>query len=570
MSICIDKLPHECGTRHGLQVFADEETKKVDGFCFSCCTYVRHPYGDEKSADEVELPPQPSEEEIAERLEEIDSYPTVHVKERKLSATDLGKMGVKVSLSEYDGVTPTALYFPMTKDGENKGYYVKTLGDRSITFAVGDVKGADPFNWTNAVGSGAHTLIITEGLADAVAMEAIHRKHQVNKQFMPAIISLPNGVKSVKSLIPLVNDLSRFKKVVFAFDMDGPGRDAVTEAMKIYPKGVSCTLPAKDANDCIIKGKMKEAYDAIWAAAPPKNSRVVGLSSLIEEARTPPEWGDVRWPFPSLDEKMRGIRKGETIYIGAGVKMGKSELLNHMLVDFVKQGHKVFAAKPEEALVKTTKMVLGKVAGGVFHDPRVEFDLELYDAAAEEMIDENGEDKLYLLDLYQHLGWETLKQDITYAASKGCRIVFIDPITNLTNGVAASDANTALSGIAEDAAVMAKDLGLTIFFFCHLKAPDGFVGEKQREKKYEEGTYVGLGSCPHEMGGTIHSNQFAGSRAMMRSCNLMLGLEGNKDPNLPDEIRNTRWLNILEDREFGNTGRTQIYWNPNTQLFKEC
>ena len=49
----------------------------------------------------------------------------------------------------------------------------------------------------------------------------------------------------------------------------------------------------------------------------------------------------------------------------------------------------------------------------------------------------------------------------------------------------------------------------------------------------------------------------------------MIGLEGNKDPNVEPEARNIRWLNILEDREFGNSARVPLYWNRNTTLFKE-
>jgi len=65
------------------------------------------------------------------------------------------------------------------------------------------------------------------------------------------------------------------------------------------------------------------------------------------------------------------------------------------------------------------------------------------------------------------------------------------------------------------------------------------------------------------------SSQFAGSRAMARSCNLMLGLEGNRDPNLSPEERNVRTLVLLEDREFGQTGRYGLYWDSNTGLFNE-
>lgn len=151
----------------------------------------------------------------------------------------------------------------------------------------------------------------------------------------------------------------------------------------------------------------------------------------------------------------------------------------------------------------------------------------------------------------------------------GAKAVFIDPITNLTNGVNAADANTELQKIAQDLAAMALDLNIVVFIFCHLKAPDGNIAKEKREKYYRDGKYIGLGVCPHELGGDVVSSQFAGSRAMMRSCNMMLGLEGNKDEALDDNIKNIRNLVLLEDREFGETGRFPIFWSKNTTLFQE-
>ena len=49
----------------------------------------------------------------------------------------------------------------------------------------------------------------------------------------------------------------------------------------------------------------------------------------------------------------------------------------------------------------------------------------------------------------------------------------------------------------------------------------------------------------------------------------MIGIEGNKDPDLPDEERNIRHLVILEDREFGASARISLYWNKNNGLFTE-
>ena len=157
--------------------------------------------------------------------------------------------------------------------------------------------------------------------------------------------------------------------------------------------------------------------------------------------------------------------------------------------------------------------------------------------------------KLFLINLYQHLGWETLKADIRAAASDGCKAIFIDPITNLTNGMEAASANVKLQEITQELSAMALDLNIVIFIFCHLRNPDS--------------------GPPHERGGEVLSSQFAGSRAMARSCNLMFGLEGNRDPHLEQEERNIRTLVLLEDREFGEVGRFRLYWDMNTGLFRE-
>lgn len=201
-------------------------------------------------------------------------------------------------------------------------------------------------------------------------------------------------------------------------------------------------------------------------------------------------------------------------------------------------------AKPEESNIKTVKLIAGKLAGKIFHDPNIPFDEGAFDDAVVYL-----KDKLYLLNLYQHVGWDSLKADIREAAAEGCKAIFIDPITNLTNGMSAADANVKLQEIAQELSAMALDLNVVIFIFCHLRNPDS--------------------GPAHERGGEVLSSQFAGSRAMARSCNLMLGLEGNKDPALTKEERNIRTIVIIEDREFGETGRFKLYWDDTTGLFQE-
>lgn len=572
MGTCIDKLPHSCGTTKGLQVFADESTGVVNGYCFACNTFVPNPYGEEKTIDDVELPAPKTQAEIDAEMAEVSGFPVLDLPSRKLRASDLELFDVKIALSEEDGKTPYASYFPMEKDGQVTGYYVKTLGDRKFTWSIGDVKDCDPFGWSKALRSGAYRLIITEGLEDAVSVTKIYNRHMPEKdreQWMPAVISLKNGVNSVSGLAKHAKTISStFREVVLCFDNDEAGKAATLEALNILPNATTVELPEKDANDCVIKGAMKAAFNALrFNSTKPKNSRVVNLSELHEEAREPTPFGELTWPFPRMQDLLRGIRYGETIYIGSGVKMGKSELLNFLAAHFIQQ-HKVnvFMAKPEEQNKDTYKFVAGKIAGKKFNDPSVEFDYEAYDMAGQIL-----RDKLYAIDLYQHVDWDHLKQDIIYAAKvQQCKVVFIDPITNLTNGMDSGEANSKLQEIAQDLSALAKDLNVVIFVFCHLKASDGNLSKDARDAKYRKGQYYNLGNCPHEKGGDVNSNQFAGSRAMMRSCNLMIGLAGNKDSDLEENIRRMRWLSILEDRAFGNSEDVPIIYNLETTSYAEC
>jgi len=245
--------------------------------------------------------------------------------------------------------------------------------------------------------------------------------------------------------------------------------------------------------------------------------------------------------------------------------MGKSEILNSIASHFITEHEvKVFLAKPEESNKKSYKLMAGKVTGNIFHDPLVPFNEEKFEEAGKVL-----GDKLVMVDLYQHIGWETLREDIVTASNLGCKAIFIDPITNLTNGMNAADANTKLQEIAQDLSKMALDLDIVVFVFCHLKANEGNLSKDKRLSYYKDGKFIGLGMCPHELGGDVTSDKFAGSRSMMRSCNMMIGIEGNKDNELKTEIKNIRNLKLLEDREFGETGVFPIYWNPINQKYKE-
>lgn len=549
MKTTVEKLPHSCGSRDGLQVWVDENGK-YDGYCFSCKQFVANPY-EHHSPGHTPNVRFKSEEEIQRQMEEASSLPVRNLPSRKLKDTYLEYFGIKVGVSQMDGETPETVYFPYTnEDSELIGYKVRLLDPKRM-WAIGTTRDSAPFGWEQAKRAHGKKLFITEGEFDAVALFQILKEKNKTTQYAdnnPPVISLPAGVDSVtKCLGKYRSEIERyFKEIVLVFDQDAPGQTAIQEALKLFPHAqVVNTLPEKDLNDCLIKGRSKAAHDAlVFKASAPKNTRIINGKSLHEKAKKPPEWG-LPWPFPGINHVTRGIRTGETIYLGAGAKMGKSELVDQLAAYFIEAfGWKVFLVKPEQPNEESYKRILSKIARHNFVDPTVEFDEEAFDEAGEKV-----GDSLELLDLYQHVGWETLEKDIRAAAASGCKAVFIDPITNLTNGMDAATANTKLQEIAQNLSALALDLDVVIFIFCHLRNPDG--------------------GPDHSNGGKVLASQFAGSRAMARSCHLMLGLEGNKDPDLSEEERNIRHLVALENRVTGETGRWPLYWNKQTTVFKE-
>lgn len=550
MSKCIYRLPHSCGSSKGLQVFAKDDGG-VDGYCFSCKTYIADPYGEPRRAEDIPASAnvKTPEEEAAE-MAEISSYGVVDLPDRMLRASSLDYYGIKIGLSEQDGKTPSFHYYPYYKDGTLVSFKVRLIEGKRF-WSVGNQRDVDLFGWQQAVSSGARRLIITEGELDAVALHRILEMHGNAKYQPPAVVSLPHGAAAAgRDLAKLASKIRKhFKEISFCFDCDDDaGAMATEDACKVFPEATVITLPSKDANQCILDGNTKAAYSsAVFNASKHKNSRLVWGEDIHEEARTPTPRGELTWPWHGIDQATRGIRLGETIYIGAGVKMGKSELLNALAAHFIQQdGVKVLLAKPEEQNKTTYKMLANKIVSKVFTDPDRAFDYDAYDKAGEVL-----RSNLAMLNIYQDMNWETLKQDIIAAAHSDVKAVMIDPITVLSNAAgSAAEANEALQRVAQEAAALALDLNIVIFIFCHLKAP--VTGE------------------PHERGGKVLSTQFAGSRSMMRSCHLMVGLEGNKDPECDPAERNIRKLVILEDRNFGNAAEFRLYWNPETTQFMEA
>ena len=539
MSQIVDRLPHECGTSKGLNVFHNEDEDNYSGYCFKCKTFVPDPYGTMPQGY-VPNPVKKSPEEIARELNALQSLPKLALTDRGLPLQATQHFGVTVALSESDGQTISAHHYPYYMNGELKGFKVRLVADKKF-FCVGTTASCDPFGWTQALKSApvSPKLFITEGETDAMALwQAMYE--ETGKSY--SVISVPSGASSAKKLYPFISDIKRmFRDVVLVGDQDEAGAMLASELSKMLPELLIAKYELKDANEMYKAGRGKELHkSAYWDAQPPTSGKSMRSSDIWHLAEYTPEHG-IPWVWDTLTEKTRGIRRGEVYYFGGAPKIGKSVVVNEIATHLIKTaGTPVFLVKPEESMGGTLKRLAGTAVDRIFYDPNMPFTQEEFEKGKAAI--GNG---AIIYDTYQEVKWEEVKQEIRYNVTVlGCRDVILDPLTCFTVGLSSSEVNDTLIKIASELATLAKDLEFTAYCFCHLNNPNG--------------------GLPHDRGGKVLSSQFAGSRAMARFCHMMIGIEGNKDPELSDEERNTRKLVILEDRNFGESAIIPLFYNKNT------
>ena len=472
-------------------------------------------------------------------ITDVATFSSEAIGERKIRKEVVGHFNVKMGRSETTGEVDSHFY-PITKEGKTTGYKVRKLPKEF--YSVGDGKGAIELFGQAVVPRGGKKLLITGGELDCLA--AYQMLYDKYPNFKPSVVSLPKG-ENASAVADNLEYVLSFEEVLIYTDMDKPGREAAESICSLLGSKAKLVITSeKDACDMLKVGKQAEFINAFFNAKVYAPDGFVTVDDVYEEATAMPVWGKA-WPWPSMTKLTYGRRLGEGIYFGAGVKVGKSEAVNQIVHHITQvEGGKVAVFKLEEKPAMTVRKIAGKIMHKQFHIPDGDF-------TQEELIE--GVSKVrggpVFYDSYGSTSWDKLKAAIRHAVvAEGCQDIIIDPLTRLTTGMDAAQANTELERISDEISKMAKDLGFFYMFFCHLKSPQ--TGK------------------PHEEGGKVHSNQFTGSRAMMRACYYMVGIE--RDKTLEDEVaRNMSTFVLLEDRAFGNSGNFPVFYDRQTGDYLE-
>jgi len=291
MSICLEKV--KIDGRH-VQLFQDEEGGHITGWSFSRGKYYTDPmkqlppnYKPVKVGKTQELPPNykpvkvgKTQDEIDGEVREIEGYATLALTGRGLRQETLDRFHIKTGVSEEDGETITSVHFPYTQAGTTIAYKTRLTEVKKMWWTGGG-KEADLFGWEQAIKAGSPKLFIVEGEYDVPSTYQMLKDKAKGGNWAhlePAVISLKNGASGAKADIAKhIADINKhFKDVVLVFDMDEAGQQAAKDVVMMLPTATVATLPANDANACLIEGRQRAFCTAVlFNSAKPKNTRLI-------------------------------------------------------------------------------------------------------------------------------------------------------------------------------------------------------------------------------------------------------------------------------------------------------
>lgn len=498
-SACIGHEPcPECPSSDGFAVYDDGH-----GHCFVC--------GHHTKGEETYRATHKARPKVSGLVDPGDCKP---LKARGITLTTCEKFGY--TFSKHRGKTvQVAPYY------DAQGHLIgQKLRGKDKTFeSTGDLKSATFFGqhlWP----SKGRRVVITEGEIDAMSLS----QAQGNKW---PVVSVPTGCKGAKKAVQKnLEWLEGFDEVVFMFDSDEPGKAAVAECVPLLSPGKAkvCYTPEpfKDANDMLKAGKTAELTKLPWDAKLYKPDGVVSYGDLKERIYKEPEWG-LSYPWETLTKLTYGMRTGELVAVGAGTGTGKSDFFKEVIEHLVTEhGQTVGCLFLEESVSDTAKSLMSKFAGKLFHLPDSEYSPEEFDAAYEQLANDN---KVHFFDHYGATDWETIKSRIRFmVVSLGCKYIFLDHITMMVYGD--DDERKELDEIMEGLTALKSELDVNIHFVSHLTSPsDG---------------------SSHEEGARVKASQFRGSRSIGQCSSFMIGLERDQQKKKsPTTVR------ILKDRFSG-------------------
>lgn len=495
----------------------DNLARYPDGgaYCFKC--KYREPPGGAKS--------EPREKSKLS-VEQIESYPVGASPSRDISDDVASLYGVRYSVDTSTGV-PNRVYYPYCDlDGTITGFKARDLikKDFRVSGTLGGVFGKQAC-------SGKGLLFVTEGEEDALALKEIIRG--TGKSY--DVVSLPDGAQLNKNVREDREFFDKYDRVYLVLDADKPGQEAsvaIADWLATTVEVRVVNLPpeeGKDASDYHLSGKGSILLDAIRKAEKYEPDGIVNAKELDLDALLVPLEEGYPIPYPGLQEKLHGLRKGEIVTLCAGTGIGKSTFSRELAYSLLKQDKKVALVALEDQMDVSAKAMLALDMNLPLHTfkfhPPPKSEVQPH---ADEMF---GKGNLFLWKHYGGIDSDIfLDKMYYYARAKSCDFIVLDHFSDVVAGSKEPNERRAIDQMMKALSKLVVETGVGIIMVVHLKRPGG-------DKSFSRGAEVSL-------------DDLRGSAAIEQYSWSVIGIERDQQGEDCDFSR----IRVLKNRTFGFTG----------------
>ena len=446
-------------------------------------------------------------------------------------------------------------YYPVTDEkGDTTAFKVRYL-PKTFSWIGKGGKDSQLFGqWKHTKSNaGGKYVVIASGEVDAMSVHQMLEDYRIsrNSDFapIPVVSSVVGETASYKQIQAQYEWLNRYDQIILIPDQDDAGQEAVEAISKVVPKNKLriCSLPEKDCNDMLTKGKHKQFIQAFYDAKPYSPAGVVGSASLYEklvEAAT-----TKKIPLPpfvkTLDEMLGHIELQSIGILAAGTGAAKTTLANELIYYWIfNSPYKVGVVSLELTCGQYAQAMLSRHIGyklANIKDPEEKLKY-LEQTSVKEKSDEvfktpDGLDRFMLID--ERDGsvamLQTKIEEMIIAC--GVQLIILDPISDIFDSLT----NDEQAKFMKWQKSMIKNYPVTFINISHIRK-----GGNNKESA--------------SAGNFVPEEAIIGASQQIKSASWVVMLARDKTSSDPI-VRNTTRITLTKNRATGVTGEAgNIYY----------
>ena len=451
-----------------------------------------------------------------ETVKEVLTYPFVEAKDRGIREEICERYGVRAALSEKDGKTVEAYYFPsynqkgvltgfmkqdITKGKDEDGHWL-AVGSVSIGNKLFGQDVAESINRKRA------NLVCTEGAWDCLStFQALvdNVKGTKYEGMEPQVVSIPLGTKNaVEAILHNESYVTSHDALTTFFDDDHctpaeakkgvmkghEAREAVAAALidsGMSIMSITAEMGFKDASDYMQAGKSTELAKLVqFGKKPFSTEKIVRASEISFETIIEPQPQGVMIDcFPKLMQKINGFRMKELTLLLAPVNCGKSTVTSIFARKFMDAGHKIGMIFLEEGNKETFQRLLAsdlKVNYLKFkRDPLSVASKEQIQAAYDRI---TSNERLVMLNHFGSMPIDSFMAKIKHMVLvEGCKYILVDHVSMLISGLESDNERKDLDMAMTSLASFCSANSCHLVVVCHINRSDShqFLPPKGQE-----------------------------------------------------------------------------------------